>query len=55
MLNEFDSVGFGSHNNHGIFGACPGKILHLNLLGWFKNVLDLFFKQIGKASESARR
>ena len=55
LINAFDSVRFGAHNNRGIFGACPGEILHLILLGWFKNVLDSFFKQIGKASESARR
>ena len=55
LINAFDSVRFGAHNNRGIFGACPGEILHLVLLGWFKNVLDSFFKQIGKASESARR
>jgi hypothetical protein len=55
LINAFDSVRFGAHNNRGIFGACPGEILHLILLGWFKNVLDSFFKQIGKGSESARR
>ena len=55
LINAFDSVRFGAHNNRGIFGACPGEILHLILLGWFKNVLDSFFKQIGKASESGRR
>ncbi|KAI2509927.1 hypothetical protein MHU86_4492 [Fragilaria crotonensis] len=46
LINAFDSVRFGAHNDRGIFGACPGEILHLVLLGWFKNVLDSFFKQI---------
>jgi hypothetical protein len=33
LINAFDSVRFGLHNNRGIFGACPGEILHLILLG----------------------
>jgi hypothetical protein len=34
--NGFDSVRFGLHNKRGIFGACPGEMLHLISLGWFK-------------------
>ncbi|KAI2494143.1 hypothetical protein MHU86_20375 [Fragilaria crotonensis] len=42
LINAFDSVRFGAHNNRGIFGACPGEILHLVLLGWFKMSSILF-------------
>lgn len=55
LKNAFDNVRFGLHNDRGIFGACPGEILHLILIGWFKNVVDSFFKQIGKDSEYAQR
>jgi hypothetical protein len=36
----FDNVQLGMHNDHGIFGACPGEILHLILISWFRNVVD---------------
>ena len=55
LINAFDSIRFGMHNNRGIYGACPGEILHLILIGWFKCVMDSFFLQIGKSSEFARR
>ena len=29
LKNAFDDVRFGSHNTRGIFGACPGEMLHL--------------------------
>ena len=43
------------HNDCGIFGACPGEILHLILIGWFRNVVDSFFIQITKDSVLAKR
>jgi len=55
LKNAFDNVRFGLHNDRGIFGACPGEILHLILIGWFKNVVDSFFIQIGKDSDKARQ
>jgi hypothetical protein len=38
------------HNKRGIFGACPGELLHLILLGWFKYLLKAFTSQAGSAS-----
>ena len=38
---------FGSHNDCGTFGACPGEMLHLVLLGWFKSCLNAFAFQAG--------
>ena len=40
LNNAFDNVRFGMHNDCGIFGACPGEILHLILIGWLRNVVD---------------
>ena len=54
LKNAFDNVRFGLHNDRGIFGACPGEILHLILIGWFRNVIDSFFIQIGKDSLKAQ-
>ncbi|KAI2495582.1 hypothetical protein MHU86_18941 [Fragilaria crotonensis] len=54
LINAFDSVRFGAHNNRGIFGACPGEILHLVLLGWFK-MSSILFQANWKGLESARR
>ncbi len=51
LKNGFDDVRFGKHNQLGIFGACPGEILHLISLGWFKYCLEAFAAQAGKGSE----
>ena len=51
LSNGFDKVHFGLHNDRGIFGACPGEMLHLVSLGWFKYCLEAFSAQAGgKAS-----
>jgi len=50
LRNGFADVRFGAHNNRGIFGACPGEMLHLISLGWFKYCLTAFKSQIGKTS-----
>ena len=55
LLNAFDSVHFGQHNKRGIFGACPGEILHLVLFGWFKYVVESFFAQPEKNSIAAQK
>jgi bisphosphoglycerate-dependent phosphoglycerate mutase len=47
LKNGFDKVQFGQHNKHGIFGACPGEMLHLISLHWFKYCLDAFTSQAG--------
>ncbi len=47
LKNGFAEVRFGKHNWHGIFGACPGKMLHLISLGWFKYCLEAFSAQAG--------
>jgi hypothetical protein len=48
LLSGFTDVRFGLHNNRGIFGACPGEMLHLISLGWFKYCLEAFSDQAGK-------
>jgi hypothetical protein len=55
LVNAFDKVRFGAHSDRGIFGACPGEILHLVLLGWFKYIVKSFFKQIGQSSAAGRK
>ena len=55
LNNAFDNVRLGMHNDRGIFGACPGEILHLILIGWFRNVVDSFFIQIRKDSVLAKK
>jgi hypothetical protein len=52
VLNAFRLVQFGCHNNRGIFGACPGEILHLVQLGWFKYAMQSFATQAGPTSQS---
>jgi hypothetical protein len=47
LKNAFDDIRFGFHNRRGIFGACPGEILHMVLLGWFKYAIESFFVQAG--------
>jgi hypothetical protein len=47
LSNGFNKVRFGLHNDRGIFGACPGKMLHLVSLGWFKYCLEAFSAQAG--------
>ena len=47
-FSGFAEVRFGLHNNRGIFGACPGEMLHLISLGWFKYCLEAFSDQAGK-------
>ncbi|KAI2508835.1 hypothetical protein MHU86_5569 [Fragilaria crotonensis] len=55
VVNGFNKVRFGQHNARGIFGACPGEILHLITLGWFKYCLESFAHQAGakKGKKSA--
>jgi hypothetical protein len=55
LNNAFDNVRLGMHNDRGIFGACPGEILHLILIGWFRNVIDSFFIQISKDSVPSKK
>ncbi len=47
LINGFEQARFGLHNNRGIFGACPGEMLHLISLGWFKYCLEAFAAQAG--------
>ncbi|KAI2496636.1 hypothetical protein MHU86_17895 [Fragilaria crotonensis] len=48
LVNAFDKVRFGAHSDRGIFGACPGEILHLVLLGWFKYVVKSFSNKLAR-------
>ena len=34
LVNGFDQACFGLRNARGIFGACPGEMLHLISFGW---------------------
>jgi hypothetical protein len=36
MSQQYLKNAFGLNSDRGIFGGCPGKILHLILIGWFK-------------------
>ncbi len=53
LVNGFDQARFGLHNNRGIFGACPGEMLHLISLGWFKYCLEAFCAQAGGSTSLA--
>jgi len=55
LHNAFDGVRFGLHNDRGIFGACPGELLHLILLGWFKTVIKTFFEKAQPTSVSVTK
>ena len=55
LSNGFNKVRFGLHNDRGIFGACPGEILHLVSLGWFKYCLEAFSTQAGGPTSLALR
>ena len=54
LKNGFEGVRFGMHNKRGIFGACPGKMLHLISLGWFKYCLQAFSAQTGPKSQALK-
>ena len=51
LKNGFAEVWFGLHNQRGIFGACPGEMLHSISLGWFKHCLQAFSAQAGPFDE----
>jgi hypothetical protein len=53
LKNGFNQVRFGQHNDRGIFGACPGEMLHLISLGWFKYCLEAFSSQAGGSGSIA--
>jgi hypothetical protein len=55
LKNGFNEVQFGRHNRRGIFGACPGEMLHLISLGWFKYCLEAFSAQAGPKSLALRQ
>ncbi|KAI2512006.1 hypothetical protein MHU86_2294 [Fragilaria crotonensis] len=54
LKNGFAGVRFGLHNQRGIFGACPGEMLHLISLGWFKYCLQAFSTQAGPKSNALK-
>ena len=53
ILNAFDEVKFGCHDEMGIHGACPMEILHAVCLGVFKRIRDTFFDHVGNDSKIA--
>jgi hypothetical protein len=54
LLNGFDGIRFGNPKR-GIFGAVPGEILHLVLLGWFKYTIASFFTQAGQGTMETKQ
>jgi hypothetical protein len=54
LRNGFAGVRFGTHSKRGIFGACPGEMLHLISLGWFKYCLQAFSAQAGPTSQALK-
>jgi hypothetical protein len=54
LKNGFSGVRFGMHNQRGIFGACPGEMLNLISLGWFKYCLQAFSAQAGPKSSALK-
>jgi Plavaka transposase len=52
LLNGFRDLRFGCHNTRGIFGACPGELLHLIQIGWFKYTMEAFVSQAGDKSSA---
>ena len=54
LKNGFEGVRFGAHNKRGIFGACPGEMLHLISLAWFKYCLQAFSAQAGPKSQALK-
>jgi hypothetical protein len=54
LKNGFEGVQFGAHNKHGIFGACPGKMLPLIALSWFKYYLQACLAQAGPKSQESK-
>ena len=55
LKSAFADVRFGQHNRRGIFGACPGEMLHLVSLGWFKYCLEAFSSQAGLKSVALKQ
>ena len=47
LHSSFNKARFGSQNDHGIFGTCPVKMLHLILLGWVKYCLEASASRAG--------
>ena len=43
LNNTINNVQLDMQNDCGIFGACPGEIHRLILIGWFRNMVDSFF------------
>jgi hypothetical protein len=54
LANGLEGVTFGCRKC-GIFGAVPGEILHLLLIGWFKYTIDSFITQAGSNSKATKK
>ncbi len=54
LKNGFEGVQFGAHNKRGIFCACPGKMLYLISLGWFKYCLQASSALTGPKSQALK-
>ena len=52
--NGFNKVCCGQHNARGIFGTCPGEMLHLITLGWFKYCLESFCTKLVQRRERSQ-
>ena len=53
LSNGCDNLRF-ANPQRGIFGAVPGEILHVILLGWFKYTIEAFLAQAGSNTQAIK-
>lgn len=54
LINGFHKLRFNMGNTRGIHGACPADMLHSIQLGIFKYLRDIFFRDLGATSKTAK-
>ena len=54
LINAFHKLRFNAANDRGIHGACPADMLHSIQLGIFKYLRDIFFRDLGATSKTAK-
>lgn len=54
LINAFHKLRFNAGNDRGIHGACPADMLHSIQLGIFKYLRDIFFRDLGATSQTAK-
>ena len=53
IQNATYKLQFGLHNPQGVHGATPLEMLHALLLGTFRDLRDVFYKQLGDTSKAS--